>query len=69
MDSCQSDLIATPLSGCKCMMFHDNGLAVDCGYIEVDYIKVLKPALLRNVDTPMKQLQKLEHILATKAPT
>ena len=40
---------------------------VDCGCIEVDYIKVQKPALLRNVDTPTKQLQK--DILATKAPT
>ena len=69
MDSCQSGLIATALSGCKCMMFHDNGLAVGCDYIEVDYIKVLKPALPRNVDTPTEQLQKLEHILATKAPT
>ena len=67
MDSFQSGLIATPLSACKCMMFHDSGLAVDCNHIEVDYIKVLKPALLRNVDTPMKQLQK--DILATMGPT
>ena len=43
---------------------------LDCGYIEVDYIKVLiEAALLRNVDTPMKQLQKVEHILATKGLT
>ena len=40
---------------------------VDCGCIEVDYIKVQKQALLRNVDIPMKQLQK--DILATKGPT
>ena len=39
---------------------------MDCDYIEVCYIQVLKPALLRNVDTPMKQLQK--DILATMAP-
>ena len=40
---------------------------VDCGCIEVDYIKVLKPAPLLHIDTPMKQLQK--DILATMGPT
>ena len=40
---------------------------VDCGCIEVDYIKVQKQALLPNVDTLTKRLQK--DILATKAPT
>ena len=67
MDSCQSDLIATLLSACKCMMFHDNGragLRLHRGRL---YQKVLKSALLLHIDTPMKQLQK--DILASKAPT
>ena len=67
MNKCNPNM---KLSECKCMMFHDNGLAVDCGYIEVDYIKVLKAssaAECRHAHGAPGAVQK--DILATMGPT